>query len=312
MARSLYRNGPVGSCKHLLPPIEMIPLTVLSPHQDDAALSLAMTIRVAARNGHPVRVVNCFTVSNFAPHSTARGAAEVGELRRAEDREFASRAGVAVEMVDLGMEDAPIRLRCTVLDVRRLVMGRRERADAARIADAVSRFAEGVVLAPLGLGRHIDHLVVREAAALLARSGRKVVFYEDLPYAAELRECCILRTADGAAARLGARLHGGLVRDPEAASRKRFAIEAYGSQLAVCQIDSIVEYGARRGGERLWSVDESGVPGVERAGIATGRIGAVWTRRLQCAAHAAARRSGWAVRRATELVSGGVNAPQTN
>lgn len=291
----------------------MTSLTVLSPHQDDAALSLAMTIRVAARGGHAVRVVNCFTVSEFAPHSSAQGAVEVGELRRGEDREFASRVGAAVGMIDLEMKDAPIRLGCTVADVRRRGFGQKERADAARIADAVAPLAEGVVLAPLGLGRHIDHLVVREAAMLLAQSGSKVVFYEDLPYAAELRDCCILRAADGAAARIGARLHGALLRDREAASRKRFAIEAYGSQLAACQFDSVIEYGALRGGERLWSAGESGIPGVEDAGIATGRFGAIWSRRLQCAAHAAARRSRWAVRRATELVSGGgVNAPQTN
>jgi LmbE family N-acetylglucosaminyl deacetylase len=292
----------------------MKPLTVLSPHQDDAGLSLAMTIRAAARRGQAVRIVNCFTVSTYAPHSQARGAAEVGAIRKAEDREFASRVGSAVEVVDLEMEDAPIRLGRPVAVVRRLKVGARELGDAGKIAEALDRIAEGTVLAPLGLGGHIDHLVAREAAIRLARGGRTVVFYEDLPYAADLRECCILRAADGASRRIGARLGGALVREGECASRKRFAIEAYRSQLSASQFDSVIEYGTLRSGERLW-----GTNGFDRTfeaepvGLEAGSSMAAWGRRFQCAAHAAVNRAQAVYRRATEVISrGGINAPQTN
>jgi len=37
---------------------------------------------------------------------------------------------------------------------------------------AAEAAAAAIVLAPLGLGRHVDHLVVRDAGARLARSGR--------------------------------------------------------------------------------------------------------------------------------------------
>src|SRR5689334_18317690 len=94
-------------------------LTVLSPHQDDAGLSLAMTIRAASRRGIRIRIVNCFTISTYAPHSDARTADAVGAVRVAEDREFAARIGDGIEVVDLGLEDAPIRLSCRVEDVRR-------------------------------------------------------------------------------------------------------------------------------------------------------------------------------------------------
>jgi LmbE family N-acetylglucosaminyl deacetylase len=291
-------------------------LTILSPHQDDAALSLAMTIRAAARNGVSVRIVNCFTVSDYAPHSEAVGPAEVGAVRQAEDREFASRVGAGVEVLDLGMQDAPIRLGCPVEEVRRRRVGRRERDDAARIAGAVEQNQAGVVLAPLGLGRHIDHLLAREAAIRLARAGRTVVFYEDLPYAAELRECCIVRAADAVASRIGSRLQGRLVTDREAASRKRFAIEAYRSQLSDGQFDAVIAYGARRGGERLWGARQwpSPVPAPEDGGVEAGAAGALWRRRLQCAAHAGATRLGAAARHVIESISGrgGVHAPQTN
>lgn len=292
-------------------------LTVLSPHQDDAALSLAATIGAAARRGHSVRIINCFTVSDYAPHSTARTLAEIAAVRNAEDREFATRVGTGIEVVDLGMEDAPIRLGCSVGEVRRRKVGRREREDAAAIAAKAAGMIEGLVLAPLALGTHIDHLVAREAGIRLAREGRAVAFYEDLPYAGELRECCILRAADEAARRVGSKLAGAVMRDGEAASRKRFAIEAYQSQLARTQFDAVIEYGQRRGGERVWGTSESrrSIPALEGAEIETGFVAAVWGRRLQCAAHAAARRAGAVVRHATELISrggGGVNAPQPN
>jgi LmbE family N-acetylglucosaminyl deacetylase len=290
-------------------------LTVLSPHQDDAALSVGMTIRAAARSGRPVRILNCFTVSEYAPHNGARGAAEVGRVRQAEDREFASRMGAAVEVIDLGLEDAPIRFGCPVSAVRRRRVGVGERETAARIAEALARVADGLVLAPLGLGRHIDHLVAREAAIRFAQAGGHVAFYEDLPYAAELRDCCVRRAADGAALRVGTRLGGGVVRDREAASRKRFAIEAYESQLSAEQFDAVIGYGARRGGERLWGTGTAfgSIPKLENAEVEAGSPASAWARRMQCASHAAANRARAAIRRAMELVSGGgVNAPQTN
>jgi polysaccharide export outer membrane protein len=284
----------------------MNPLTVLSPHQDDAALSLAMTIRFAARSGRSVRIVNCFTVSTYAPHSGARTAEEVGAVRSGEDREFASRVGSGVEVIDLGMDDAPIRLQCPVAEARRRRIGGREREQAAAIADAVGKIAAGVVLAPLGLGRHIDHLVAAEAGIRLARAGRPVVFYEDLPYAAETRECCILRAADAAASRVGARLRGTLLRDSEAAGRKRFAIEAYASQLSAGQFDSVIQYGERLGGERLWAARglAAMIP-ADEAGSETLPAAAAWRRRLGCAAHAAATRARALHRRAMETISRG-------
>jgi LmbE family N-acetylglucosaminyl deacetylase len=288
-------------------------LTVLSPHQDDAGLSLAMTIRAAARRGDRVRIVNCFTVSAYAPHSEARTAAEVGVIRGSEDREFAAKVGEAVEIVDLGMEDAPIRMACRVEDVRRKRVGRLELAQAGALAERAGKVAEGTVLAPLGLGRHIDHLIAREAGIRLAHDGRPVVFYEDLPYAAELRECCVRRAADGVARRLGSRLRAGVVRDDEAAGRKRFAIESYRSQLSGPQFDTVIRYGARMGGERIWgSSGLDAIPALEAAGLEAGEFTPAWRRRFQCAAHAAANRARAFCRRATEWTLGGIDAPQTN
>jgi hypothetical protein len=43
--------------------------------------------------------------------------------------------------------------------------------------------AEARIYAPLGIGNHVDHQLCYRAGVELARNGREVFFYEDLPYA---------------------------------------------------------------------------------------------------------------------------------
>jgi hypothetical protein len=45
--------------------------------------------------------------------------------------------------------------------------------------------ADAEVFAPAGIGNHSAHLLIREAALELARDGRTVSFYADIPYATE-------------------------------------------------------------------------------------------------------------------------------
>jgi len=42
--------------------------------------------------------------------------------------------------------------------------------------------------APLGIGHHVDHQIVRQAACILRRDGYEVCFFEDYPYSAAAGE----------------------------------------------------------------------------------------------------------------------------
>ncbi len=84
-------------------------ISIVSPHQDDAALSLGLTIRFLARERVSVRIVNCFTISNYAPFSESRDVQEVSALRRHEDARFAKKMGENVEICDLDRFDFPLR-----------------------------------------------------------------------------------------------------------------------------------------------------------------------------------------------------------
>jgi LmbE family N-acetylglucosaminyl deacetylase len=296
----------------------MADLTILSPHQDDAGLSLAMTIGAAAGAGHRVQIVNCFTVSEYAPYSNISGTAGVGRLRSEEDRRFASMMGSTVDVVDLGLRDAPIRLQCPISAVRRRPIGALERNEARQLADAVTRVAKGVLLVPIGLGTHIDHVVVREAGIRVAQSGQPVGFYEDLPYAAETRSCCAHRAVDGIARRLGAPLQPALVTEMRGVGRKREAIEGYASQISSAQLRSIIQYAELLGGfERLWM--PAGVLAAFPVALHTAAIRDRWSappavQWLRCATHTGADRVRAVVRRLSEIGSRGdrVHVPQSN
>jgi LmbE family N-acetylglucosaminyl deacetylase len=136
--------------------------------------------------------------------------------RRREDREAADRIGATCEHA--GLVDALFRPRDSGVlagrigslltpGLRRVLpeltyrypsyrydiaRGRVSRGDRKLLKELTSRIAErlddlepALVLSPLGIGRHVDHLLVREAtvAASAGRTGVVPAFYTDLPYA---------------------------------------------------------------------------------------------------------------------------------
>ncbi|MEC5383335.1 PIG-L family deacetylase [Aurantimonas sp. C2-6-R+9] len=170
---------------------------ILSPHVDDAALSLGGTLAYERSDGRRRIVCNIF--SDQAYQSGLRApAAALAALARDEDR-LAGRI-LGYESRDCGLPGAQDRHRLplartlgwTEASVRAEARFRREIVDlAARILDLVSpEPATGDVrlFAPAGIGGHLDHLLVRLAMGDLltdcALDPAGVQFYEDLPYAA--------------------------------------------------------------------------------------------------------------------------------
>jgi LmbE family N-acetylglucosaminyl deacetylase len=184
------------------------PCLVLSPHLDDAVLSCcALLSSIGSRTR--VIVATVFTAVDGRTWSIpARrflrtcGTADAHALyadRRVEDVAVVN--GLGMDHLHLGYVDALFR-RCGGWGPRgRLAVyptfrfdaqvGRVARADDAlaaaldaRLAQLVDDVRPGCVVAPLGVGRHVDHLLVRDAARRLASTtGVRVVHYSDFPYA---------------------------------------------------------------------------------------------------------------------------------
>ncbi len=230
-------------------------ITVLSPHLDDAAFSLYLWLARWSSASLQLRVVNFFTVSSYAPRTPSTSPNVISDIRKREDRQALSliSTGIGVECLDL--LDAPLRLGIGVDRVCN--------PDAARLQDGLDAdalggelrkyFAQGLVLAPLGLGNHIDHLAVREAA-ISASAYRKLGFYEDLPYAAWTPVRALHNRISETEQRTGLRLRPCVIRSDHAAiSRKGRVIGKYQSQIGRRDASAIVRFASTyRGGERIW------------------------------------------------------------
>lgn len=170
---------------------------ILSPHVDDAALSLGGTL--AHHRGDGRRRIVCNIFSDQSYQSGLRAPTDtLAALARAED-ELAGRI-LGYERRDWGLAGAQDRHRLplartldwTEASVRAEARFRREIAGlAARIPALVARepATDDVRLfAPSGIGGHLDHLLVRLAMGDLLAAGAldpaRTEFYEDLPYAA--------------------------------------------------------------------------------------------------------------------------------
>jgi LmbE family N-acetylglucosaminyl deacetylase len=161
------------------------PVLALSPHPDDIAFSVGGLLRwLAARTD--ITLVTVFTRNVWVPNLELPEPDEetVSRLRQAEDVRYCERVGV--RRVPLGLPDAGLR---GYDDLTERLAPRAEAEVAAAVREALAALLpdRGALLCPLGLGGHVDHGIVRDAAlAVEAGTARHVVFYEDLPYARHL------------------------------------------------------------------------------------------------------------------------------
>jgi LmbE family N-acetylglucosaminyl deacetylase len=188
---------------------------VLSPHLDDAVLSCGDLVRDLAGR-RDVVVATLFTEESrpytwsaraFLAQCASRSSGDaLYAQRRDEDAEVLDALGVA--WTHAGLPDALFRKMSPVTGlgpVRRLLpelghvyptyrlhvtSGRVSRHDRLAV-EAVEGLIEALtaqqptlLVAPLGIGHHVDHVLVRDAAA---RAGTEVLYYADHPYALSQR-----------------------------------------------------------------------------------------------------------------------------
>lgn len=200
---------------------------VLSPHLDDAVLGAFGALEGAT-------VVNVFSavpapgpVTDAMRLCRATDRVAYNQRRLAEDREALALAGA--EAVHLDLLDADFR---------------EEPIDAAAVAGAIAAAVPGAteVLAPLAIGSHPDHVLVRDAALAL---GLPLALHADLPYAITWGwPAWVTGEAQDPALDPEIPWHRALARlprppgepvvdrlDTERLERKRRAVEAYTSQL---------------------------------------------------------------------------------
>lgn len=166
-------------------------VVAVSPHLDDAVFSAGGFLALLSLAGWRVRVVTCFTASVDDPGPFALSTqldkglpadADYMALRRAEDR-AAQRALGTLAPVHLPLPEAPHRRYRSAPE-----LFTPPRPDDTAETDLVRLLAPrltsaDLVLAPQGIGDHVDHLITARAVAAAAPPAR-VGWWRDVPYVA--------------------------------------------------------------------------------------------------------------------------------
>ena len=169
----------------------------LSPHYDDIALSAGATVRRLADLGrHPETLIVFGSEPDpdaaLSPFASAMhegwglASSEVIARRRAEEENAAGAIGASVRL--LPFHDAIYRGHNYLSDDDLFA------SPAPAEVDLPERIVASLglpdtptdqvrIYAPLGIGNHVDHQLVFNAAARLAAAGWDVWLYEDVPYA---------------------------------------------------------------------------------------------------------------------------------
>jgi hypothetical protein len=237
-----------------------VKIVIVSPHRQDAALSLGLAVGVWLEQGHAVEVVNCFTRSEHAPYSDADSVhandrmSFVSALRKREDEEWGKLYRSAkLTLTDLNLKDAPLRLHCAPEEVSSVAVNEADKA-FAKIAKALEQSPAAGAAFPLGVGGDVDH---RTAMAAAAAWPGALAFYEDQPYAAEdpaLIEAAVHPAALAAGRPLEPWFAGAPMDLDAATARKRRLGLSYVSQLDDAQVERVAGFCAGYGGrERLWA-----------------------------------------------------------
>jgi LmbE family N-acetylglucosaminyl deacetylase len=239
---------------------------IVAPHPDDAPLSAFGAVQgdswLFDEAGRSL-VLDIFTRTSWSRFpELLRSAAEVQQVRCAEERLMARLLGARLKMLDL--PEAVLR-GCAIEEVFTAppTAGDAPIIDAIRAAVTAlaGEHASARWYLPLGVGGHLDHRLARDAAlAALEAAGlprERIFFYEDLPYAVAEP------TRDFAATVPGRRLAPSSHRPGVwALFNKREALRVYWSQLTWPQIREVTQYTNRRGGgnsppmEQYWQLCE--------------------------------------------------------
>ncbi len=227
---------------------------ILSPHIDDAAFGLALTISRCANKNIPVTIINCFTVTKWTAIPVEnKEVTAVSQMRKNEDVEFYKQINANINVINLDLLDAPLRNGY-------IFQNQPFHQNELDLIEDLKKLLEqniinGIVLCPLAIGNHIDHAICREAIIELYQELR-VIFFEDLPYAQRIGEDQIYRHVHHLQEQLGVHFTSYVEGLENCIIDKQQAIKVYQSQLNEEIISEISSHLSALEGERLWGEKE--------------------------------------------------------
>lgn len=160
-------------------------LTVLSPHLDDAALSLGGTLSAFAREGGRTLITTIYTAGPRVELQPER-MRTFGDYARRQQEDLLAAAHLGADVQWLGRTERIWRLHEPRLrEAFHAPPTANELHELAHVHDAVLAALadpDALLLVPLGIGGHVDHVEVCVAglmAATAPENAGRIAFYED-------------------------------------------------------------------------------------------------------------------------------------
>jgi LmbE family N-acetylglucosaminyl deacetylase len=225
-----------------------VKIFILSPHIDDAAYGLTLTISRLIKNQLPVTIINCFTVTKWSIFFVSKDVKEVSLVRQREDIEYNKLFDSKINIVNLDLLDAPLR-NGYIFQYKPFGPGEWDVVNDLK--NYLDKNIDGLLLCPLGIGDHIDHAICREAVVQLYKK-MKVIFFEDLPYTARITNQAIKQHIEALQEQLKVTFTCYLNSIQNCCMDKEQAIRVYKSQLNDEICSEIVGHLHLLKGERLW------------------------------------------------------------
>lgn len=231
-------------------------LFILSPHFDDAAYGLTLHIAGFIKSKLPLTIINCFTVTKWtAIPVNNKNVTTISLLRAKEDAAYNTLFNLAIRFINLNMLDAPLR-NGYIFQFKPFEPNESELVEELenKLRDTIE-MDESILLCPLGIGNHIDHAICREAVIKLYGK-MKVLFYEDLPYAARITYDDIKNHIKELELRLNVKFRNNIYGLQNCTIDKELAIRQYKSQMNDDICREIIGHMHQLSGERLWGEAE--------------------------------------------------------
>lgn len=233
---------------------------ILSPHIDDAAFGLTLTISKLINNKLSVTIINCFTATKWTAIPVEnKDINSVSLLRKNEDAEFNKLFNSQLKVINLDLLDAPLR-NGYIFQNQSFQPNELELIE--ELKQLLEQHVNGLLLCPLAIGNHIDHAICREAVIGLYKK-MNIIFFEDLPYAQRIGEDQISRHIHNLEELLGVHFTKYINNIEDSFIDKNKAIRVYKSQLNEEICSEIMAHMHALKGERLWG-EKAEIDGLRR------------------------------------------------
>jgi GlcNAc-PI de-N-acetylase len=226
---------------------------LVSPHCDDVAYSLGGRLAAKRLPLDRCELLTVFTASPYCPLGSFRPeeVAKITELRLAEDREFCRRLGIA--HFHYHLPEATLRSGYARLEDVRV-----SRSAALRdpilgtvcslLTDLRQSRDPSYVFVPVAIGGHADHWIVRVACEFVFEGEKRLVYYEDLPYAGYISE----EDLEGQLKSISGTARGSILPESGWLGEKLALLRTYRCQVSDCDVNAVIMSTTRIGGERIW------------------------------------------------------------